>query len=321
MPNKTAIEWTDYTSNPIAPVGGGWGCSKVSPGCTNCYAERMNKRMGNKRDFEGKWKFMLKHKELDGLRRLNGTVDPGATFQVFLGDMTDIFHSDVPFEMLRELFAVLDQCDRLTLQVLTKRPGRMAHFANVVLGGYWPSNVWAGTSVELEWDGNRHIAARLDLLTQVPARVRFVSYEPALGPVDFGPWLWPTTFGCPSCIEHEDGVSPHPCMQHDGDDDRSLIHWVIAGGESGPGARPPHPDWFRSVRDQCQAAGVPFFFKQWGEWIHYQQIQVGNQMEIYNASHRTIRERWKGGLVCRLGKKAAGALLDGREWREFPVQE
>ena len=314
MPNKTLIEWTTYTSNPIAPAGGGWGCSKVSPGCAHCYAERLNKRMGNHRDFQGRWEFALKRKELDGLKRLNDRVgDLGIPTYVFLGDMTDIFHPDVPFEMLVELFLVLDECGNLIIQSLTKRPGRMAYFANHVLGGKWPANVWAGTSVE-----SQKYAPRLDVLARVPAKVRFVSYEPALGPVDFGPWL--------EC--------PHLCLDECGWDNLereyhsvacatdAQLHWVIYGGESGPGARPMDPVWARSIRDQCIAAGTPQFFKQWGEWIPFGQLEVGPQMATFNQmSLRETGERiyLDGEYIVRLGKKAAGAVLDGREWRELPT--
>lgn len=303
MPNKTNIEWTDYTSNPIAPVGGGWGCSKVSPGCDHCYAERLNKWRGNKRDFQGRWKFYLKEKELEGLKRLNYQVgDFGTSTYVFLGDMTDIFHPDVPFTMLEELFAVLDECDLLTVQLLTKRPGRMAYFANQVLGGSWPPNVWAGTSVEAEWDGRRHLIKRLDLLAQVPAKVRFVSYEPALGPVDFTPWL---------------GVQHYPLTpeaEYVAFRDPS-VHWVITGGESGPGARPMHPAWVRSARDQCQAAGVAFFLKQWGLYEPAGYPVIGNApwtampwLDIGDGFPPMVR----------LTNKVGTAFLDGREWREFP---
>jgi len=309
MPNKTGIEWTDYSSNPIAPVGGGWGCSKVSPGCEHCYAERINKRMGNHRDFQGRWTFILKDKELEAIFRLNNRVklqyiDEAAAppTYVFLGDMTDIFHPDVAIVTLEALFRVLASCNRLTFQVLTKRPGRMAYFANDVLGGSWPSNIWAGTSVEQEWDGKRELTARLDLLARVPAKVRFCSYEPVLGPVNFGPWLR---------ADRPDVINP---LWGPGD---QTLHWIIAGGESGPGARPAHPDWFRQARDQCQAAGVPFFMKQWGEWLPQDECtdeQWSKARERYGEEDSDGWHRW-----AWVGKKAAGALLDGRAWREMPA--
>ena len=249
MPNKTAIEWTDYTSNPIAPVGGGWGCSKVSPGCDHCYAERLNKWRGNKRDFRGRWQFRLNEKELDGLIKLNSTSDAGGSpIKVFLGDMTDIFHGDVPFGMLHELFAVLDNLDRLILQTLTKRVGRMAYFANHVLGGSWPENVWAGTSVE-----SAKYLPRLTVLASVPAKVRICSFEPLLEDLDVRPWLTGKWWHCKFCdraYREGDGCD-HGLVSSDGVRmAEGMLDWGIYGGESGPGARPMHPDSARLCSTQ-----------------------------------------------------------------------
>ena len=322
--------------------------------------------MGNHRDFQGRWEFTLKQKELAELHKLNDRTPEGETVYVFLGDMTDIFHPDVPFYMLVEFFTALFSCNRLTFQVLTKRPGRMAHFANNVIH-FWPSNVWAGTSVEQEWDGNRHLVKRLDELAKVPALVRYVSYEPALGPADFSPWLGVHD---PDEGFREELFEDAHLGAHDADDEfcpestvpparGQVIHWIIAGGESGAKARPARPVWIRDVRDQCQAAGVPFFFKQWGEWIPEDQC-TGDQYikarERYGQEfpsgtiHRglpavagslqsevalTVEAAERLGLAWKdidgiqvdvielerwawVGKKAAGALLDGREWREMP---
>lgn len=182
-------------------------------------------------------------------------------------------------------------------------------------GTAWPSNVWAGTSLEQEWDGRKRLTARLDLLAQVPAPVRFVSCEPLLGPLDLRTWLpgWAdgTTHESPRGVERYDldGAPVNP------------ISWVICGGESGPKARPMHPDWARSLRDQCQAAEVPYFFKQWGAWawapdyLNYSDAEKWGQ-EIFG----TVESQMHGsGHTCfNVGKKAAGALLDGRQWRDFP---
>jgi protein gp37 len=224
--------------------------------------------------------------------------------------MTDIFHSDVPFLMLADLFWVVEEwCPRLTFQVLTKRPGRMVYFANHVLNGEWPSNVWAGTSVE-----SAKYLPRLDVLARVPAKVRFVSVEPCLGPLDLKPYF----FKCSGC-----GEKPCACKG-------LAINWVIAGGESGPGARPMHPDWARGLRDQCQAAGVPFFFKQWGAFVPKSQTSLSSP-PVWGSLNRAgawwnQTTPWNGhdddgsgeAVLYRVGKKAAGALLDGREWREMP---
>ena len=298
MPNKTNIEWTDYTSNPIGPVQGGWGCSKVSPGCDHCYAETLNKRLGNKRDFTGRWTFRLKRKELMDLKT---TLRNKGHQRVFMCDMTDLFHSDVPWEHIYETFQVMCELEQHTFQLLTKRPGRMAYFADwlEVHGAWWPPNVWAGTSVE-----SQKYAPRLDVLARVPAKVRFVSVEPMLGPVDLKPWL----FGS----DERTGSA----------DDGGMLSWVIAGGESGPRARPAHPDWFRRIRDDCDEAGVPFFFKQWGLWAptNYPRLSSLRSQRCFRADGH---EQWLPSVqgyatMAKVGKKAAGAILDGREHREFP---
>lgn len=174
----------------------------------------------------------------------------------------------------------------------------MVHWAKTHI---WPPNVWAGTSVE-----SQKYAPRLTLLAQVPARVRFVSYEPALEAVDLRPWLGLSVGG--------ESASLPP-----------VLSWVIAGGESGPNARPTHPDWFRSIRDQCQAAGVPFFFKQWGQYrpVFDEPLPVKTRVVMVNPSgsiglyaQSTIDPRYH--LMASVGKNAAGALLDGQEWRGMP---
>ena len=240
MPNKTAIGWTDFTSNPIKPVGGGWGCSKVSPGCKHCYAETLNMRFGNKRKFSGSWEFRLDEKEMDGLVKLNAKAGfEGSRPKVFLGDMTDIFHESIPYTMLADLFSLLDSLGNLTIQTLTKRVDRMERFANQVSGDHWPEHIWAGTSVE-----NSNYLWRLDHLAPVPAAVRFVSLEPLLGSVDLAPWLIPVV------------PAPPPEAMN------GSINWVIIGGESGPGFRPMDIAWMESVAADCQAAGVACYIKQ-----------------------------------------------------------
>ena len=229
----TSIEWTDTTWNPVT------GCTKVSPGCDFCYAETMTRRFPARGPFET---VQLHPDRLDQpLRWKNPRM-------IFVPSMGDLFHREVPWDFIVRVFDVMVCCSWHTFQVLTKRPGRMAYFAEHIwpkAGGRserpdptaenfknrpirWPGNVWAGTSVE-----SQKYAPRLDVLAKVPASVRFCSYEPALGPVDFRPWL-------------------------------DTLSWLIAGGESGPGARPADPEWFRQARDQCQVAGVRFFFKQAG---------------------------------------------------------
>ena len=236
MAQTSAIEWTEATWNPVT------GCTKVSPGCRFCYAERMSKRlraMGTDRYRDG-FKLTLQPDLLDvPLRWRKPRV-------IFVNSMSDLFHPDVPDEFIRRVFAVMAEAGRHTFQVLTKRPERVAGLRRELP---WPPNVWIGTSVESAAYGWR--SGTIGELAE--AAVRFLSVEPLLGPV--------------------------PNLPLGG------IDWVIAGGESGPRARPMEAAWVRDVRDRCAAAGVPFFFKQWGG----------------------------------VNKKRTGRVLDGRTWDEMPA--
>jgi protein gp37 len=269
---KTSIEWTDASWNPIV------GCTEVSPGCANCYAARLAAtRLSGVPAYKdlailnnGKPRWLGNVAFL--AERLEEPLHWRKPRRIFVCDMGDLFHESVQMEWLWQIWSVIAACPRHTFQILTKRADRMhfyvKYFANELtkhcigeLNTPLP-NVWLGVSVE----NQRFADERIPLLLQTPAAVRFLSCEPLLGKVD----LYKLRHATRKNI---------------------LVDWVIAGGESGPHARPMHPDWARSLRDQCQAAGVPFFFKQWGEW-------------------------WSG---MRLGKKKAGRLLDGREWNEFPA--
>jgi len=239
---STAIEWTDETWNPVT------GCTKVSPGCDHCYAERITNRFGG----PGAFDTVVLHPE-----RLGKPLRWRKSRMVFVNSMSDLFHDDVPDEFIGRVWQVMGAASMHTFQVLTKRPGRMASLLNerilthIPVLPNWPlPNVWLGTSVE----DQKWADIRIPKLLDAPAAVRFLSCEPLLGPVDLR--IYPG----------------------------SWVDWVIVGGESGPGARPMHPDWARSLRDQCVAAEVPFFFKQWGGRI----------------------------------PKAGGRELDGRTWDAMP---
>ena len=217
MPDKTAIEWTDATWNPVT------GCTKVSPGCAHCYAEAITLRFGRGGPFlPGKTTILL---------HWNRLAQPGLWRKprmVFVNSMSDLFHEEVPFSFIKKVFEVMETCSRHTFQVLTKRPTRMLDYAESCAGREGrPSHVWAGVSVENQYWAD----LRIPVLGEVPAPVRFLSCEPLLKPITL---------------------------------DLRGIHWVIVGGESGPRARPIDISWVRDIRDQCIAAGVPFFFKQWG---------------------------------------------------------
>ncbi len=233
---RHGIEWAEESWNPTT------GCTKASPGCAHCWAERMARRlrgMGQERYAHG---FRVTTHE-DLLERPLHWAKPRLVYVSFMGDL---FHQEVPDEFITRVFDVMRRASRHRFHLLTKRPERLAHMSTRLP---WPANVWAGATVE----DAAHVS-RADWLRQTPAALKYLCLEPLLGPVDRL--------------------------------DLTDIGWVILGGESGPGARPLHPDWARSVRDQCLAAGVPFWFKQWGG----------------------------------VRRKETGRALDGREWLQRPQE-
>ena len=237
LAKNSSIEWTQSTWNPVT------GCSKVSPGCKHCYAERMALRlqaMGQPNYARG---FAVTlHEEV--VERPLSWRKPQT---IFVNSMSDLFHDQVPLPFITRVFDVMRQASWHRFQILTKRYERLAAVAHELP---WPPNVWMGVSVE-----DSRYTARIDTLRAVPAAVRFLSLEPLLGPL--------------------------PSL------DLTNIHWAIVGGESGPSARPMREEWVIDIRDQCRAAGVAFFFKQWGG----------------------------------VRKKRAGRLLEGCTWDEMPVVE
>ena len=214
MGANSSIEWTEATWNPVT------GCSKVSAGCKNCYAERLAFRleaMGNIRYRNG---FQVTLHE-DLIELPTRWRDPRV---IFVNSMSDLFHEDVPAKFIQRVFATMRKCPQHTFQVLTKRSERLRELASEL---DWPGNVWMGVSIEDE-----QVLHRVHDLLAVPAAIRFLSCEPLIGPLDDLPLKG--------------------------------IHWVIVGGESGPGARPMQIEWLRSIFRQCRKSKVPFFFKQWG---------------------------------------------------------
>lgn len=306
MSDHTKIEWTEASWNPVT------GCTKVSQGCKNCYAERITERFGQT------FTDIQLHPE-----RLDLPLHWRKPRRIFVNSMSDLFHEKVPREFIAECFAVMGECPRHTFQVLTKRAERMKAIMEdlVVFGGNPPSHIWLGVSVENQETADE----RIPLLLQTPAAVRFVSYEPALGPVTF-----PAKALCPCSCYAGRPRNPHPDCAG-----QPTIDWIIAGGESGPHARPAHPDWFRSVRDQCQTAGVAFFFKQRGEWTWEGDGECQGivcRRGAVTGFHALTRDDWervaqdhashvdcKPYAIGRVGKKRAGRLLDGREWNEYPA--
>lgn len=336
MADKTGIEWTDSTWNPVT------GCAKVSQGCKNCYALRDWPRMSanpNTVYYGREFTDVRCHRE-----RLEQPIRWKKPRMIFANSMSDLFHESVPDEFIDSVFAVMAIAEQHTFQVLTKRPERMLRYMStlhsrsqeiaqaamyVLNGKHWTDgdsmwdcvahrieagslpNVWLGVSVEDQATADE----RIPLLLQTPAAVRWISAEPLLGPVDLDR-VW---------------------LDYEGD---TWLDWVVAGGESGQKARPMHPDWVRLMRDQCAAAGVPFLFKQWGEWAPrsscYHTLTNGmaaadvdpgatqwpcirltpggkNGRDLANVS---------GGDDCymqKVGKKLAGRLFMGQQHDGYPI--
>ena len=310
---STKIEWTDETWNPVR------GCSIVSKGCTHCYAMRQAHRFsGPGQPYEGLTTMSKGGPVWTGkVRLVPELLDAPLRWtkprRVFVNSMSDLFHEDVPHEFIARLFATMMEARQHTFQILTKRPERMLatmkqfvdendEFGGELPDDVPPRNVWLGVSVEDQASADERIA----LLLQTPAAVRWISAEPLLGPI-------PNMDVHLVVRRYRDG---RYYASEDGPDGGMLtrLHWIVAGGESGPRARPSHPDWFRSLRDQCAAAGVPFFFKQWGEW-------APNCLCDSRTAHRDIKRPEPGKLGCMFhcGKRAAGRLLDGRTHDEYPA--
>lgn len=291
MAERSSIEWTDATWNP-------WqGCTKVSPACKHCYMFRDLARYGKdpsvvRRSAEGTFRLPLKRGR-DGQFK----IPPGS--KVFTCSWSDWFHADAdPWR--DEAWDIIRQRPDVIFQIVTKRTERIAEHLPQDWGDGWP-HVWLLATVEnQEWADKR-----ISELLAVPTLTRGLSIEPLLGPVDLG--LMGTV---------PKAISPRYRLTYE------FIDWVIAGGESGPGARPMNPAWPRSLRDQCQAAGVPFFFKQWGE--HSAEFVDGTEVELESLAANQCVAMGDGDTnhvrFTRVGKKAAGRELDGRTWDEFPVQ-
>lgn len=301
MGDKSKIEWTDATWNPVR------GCSLVSEGCRNCYAMQVAGRFsGEGQAYQG-----LAYRNTSGahwtgkVRLIEEHLEDPLRWKrprrIFVNSMSDLFHESIPTEWVLRIFEVMACAKHHQFQVLTKRPERMKYLLHYPDDGKFHGdsaehhrllmtqplpNVWLGVSVEDQKTADE----RIPVLLQTPAAVRWLSVEPLLGPIDLqAPW---------SAMNPE-----YPELG---------IHWIVVGGESGNAARPMHPEWVRSLRDQCVAASVPFFFKQWGEWEHG-----------YSHADRLFVSRTPGILsdpvyMQRVGKKAAGRILDGREWNEYP---
>lgn len=356
MGDRSSIEWTDATWNPVS------GCSKVSQGCKHCYAERLFPRPYPGRKFTD----LRVHPE-----RLDQPLRWARPRRIFVNSMSDLFHEDVPDSFIDAVFGVMCMTPQHTYQILTKRPERMLKYFEIGNARvfYWAlqacgviqrmnacssedaasiahdrgqrafplPNVWLGVSVENQETADE----RIPHLLATPAAVRFLSCEPLIGPVSFrwAPYYYRATGETyRRYLERVGSVDEFEALRK--------LSWVIVGGESGPRARPMHPDWARCLRDQCVAAGVPFFFKQWGEhapWVDESRYTHGGKeksphswVDRDTAAHGACWiidddghwSNWTGDLpedpnsriavMAPIGKKAAGRELDGRTWEEFP---
>lgn len=242
MADRTKIEWCDASWSPVT------GCTKVSAGCANCYAERMFTRFYGPRKADpstwgknaARFSQVVCHPD-----RLDQPLHWRKPRRVFVCSMGDLFHEDVPDNFILNVLGAMCRAPQHIYMILTKRAERMRDFCKhycVMVS----KNLWLGVTVENQETANE----RIPLLLRTPAAVRFVSVEPMLGPVDIEPFI---------SVYDKNGEPSGPRCNPDGTD---ALGWVICGGETGPGARPMRPDWARSLRDQCQAAGVPFFFEQ-----------------------------------------------------------
>ncbi len=306
MGENSGIQWTDHTFNP-------WiGCTKVSPGCDHCYAESYANRYGKAvwgpgqpRQLTGdtNWKKPLKWN--------HEAMLSGARPRVFCASLADVFDNEVPDAWRYRLWDLIEATPNLDWLLLTKRIGNSKKMMKARWLDYPMPNVWLGISVVNQEEADRDIPK----LIATPAAIRFLSMEPLLGPVD----LFTEHFRVFSIGDEMTEPNLPP------------IDWVIVGGESGPGARPMHPDWARALRDQCAMAGVAFHFKQWGEWqvVYDRDVEDPDWRSCPRAEREGERyvnlaggHGFHGERVCfarRVGKKASGRLLDGREWNGLPV--
>ena len=356
MSDHSKIEWTDASWNPIrgcTRVSPGCGGPNHEGGC---YAEQIAARFSDpgqpfhgfaeRTPHGGRWTGKLALIE----DMLTVPLKWKKPRRIFVNSMSDLFHESLPDEAIDKVFAVMACAGNHTYQVLTKRAERMKNYVSnltreriqkqacglsrcVQFEGRWLfdlplANLWLGVSAERQQEADE----RVPHLLATPAAVRFISCEPLLGAIDLEPWLaWPErapdvndkSWGCQECDSACDcprGKAVYVESEGPPDAegtptwitaDRQTLDWIIVGGESGRHARPMHPDWARSLRDQCAAAGVSFFFKQWGEWADTEDWPSEMQ------EHLELAGKANGNNV-RVGKKAAGRLLDGREHNEFP---
>lgn len=305
--SKTKIEWTEQTWNVLS------GCSKVSAGCKNCYAIPMSHRLAHIDSTKEKYAGVTEKTQVGNInftgkvnfdeKALLAPLKRKKPTMYFVNSMSDMFHENVSFEWIDKIMAVIALCPQHTFQVLTKRPERMKEYFEMTAGGAdiqremyaiagYDSkmasnfslplpNLWLGVSVENQEQADK----RIPYLLETPAQVRFLSCEPLLEQVYL-----------PSLPK---------------------IDWVIVGGESGKGTRPMHPDWVRNIRNQCEATGTKFFFKQWGEYLPIDQFKYIQENPCFD-NIELVSTTIQGCNYFHIGKHKAGRLLDGMEYNETP---
>ncbi|KVM87701.1 hypothetical protein WT06_22415 [Burkholderia anthina] len=337
MSENSKIEWTDHTFNPFI------GCTKVSPGCDNCYAEHLMDTRLHKvvwgghgervRTSAATWREPIRW----NARHAEFFAAHGRRQRVFCASLADVFDNAVDPAWRADLFTLIERTPNLDWLLLTKRIGNVMSMVGEAAQYQFDldriekprlhDNIWLGATIVNQEEADRDIPK----LLAVPARVRFLSMEPLLGPVDLtrvmrsspdGDWSY--------CDDVLRGFRAHKCGGHISPE--NAVDWVIVGGESGADARPMHPDWARDLRDQCAAAGVPFLFKQWGEWAPGENCggpptRTERVADWFGDewSFSTMTPGEHDGLshddeptVYRVGKKTAGRHLDGRTHDEFP---
>lgn len=278
MAKNSQIEWTHHTFNPW------WGCTKISPACQNCYADTWARRMGHHlwgRDASRRF-FSDSHWR-DPLVWNEEARSEKERHRVFCASMADVFErrADLNNERKR-LWTLIENTPWLDWLLLTKRPQNIGEMVPWT-GDKWPANIWLGTTVE----NQKFAEERLPSLLKHRAAVRFLSCEPLLGPLDLTSWF------------RKRGFQP--------------IDWVIAGGESGGGARPMHPDWPTNLLSQCQTAGVAFHFKQWGHWVPAELVEATTRTDVVKfGNERPVK-------MARVSKKEAGRTLAGTTWDGLPL--
>lgn len=284
--SESTIEWTNATWNVST------GCNKISAGCKFCYAEMMSRRlkaMGQKK-YQNGFGVLTTHE--DTLKEPYKWEKPR---MIFVNSMSDLFHEKMPFDFIQKVFEVMNDCSQHTFQVLTKRADILAKYAPFL---NWTDNIWAGVSVENQEQADR----RIPYLLQTPAKTKFLSCEPLLGAINFentihfeGQGSYDPDYQNTNYLTGEIHVSKYePASEHDFADYKSAgIDWVIVGGESGRGEiRPMQEEWAVSIMEQCKAANVPFFFKQWGGT---NKKKTGRELQgvIYSEMPKPVSERTK----------------------------